>query len=325
MSKLRLTLSCEDYDRTRPLISGAVSPDGIDLNVICLNNPERHTRMMQGLEFDICELSTAQFLTGWTRGMPVTAVPAFPHRQFRHGFIFVNTSAGIDKPADLVGKRMGVSLYMNTAAMWVRGILEEEYGVAFNQMTWVTDLPEEVSDWKPPEGLRIERRAPGKSLDELLVAGDIDAVIFPIALPSIRKGDPRVRRLFPNYKELEMDFYRRTQLFPIMHTVVIKNSVLEANPWVAAEVLKAFDRAKALAWAAQRNEARTMAVWYGETLAEQREVMGPDPWAYGVKANRHALEKMLEFAHRQGLIERRLNPEDLFPKGALEPWPEFAH
>lgn len=325
MSKLRLTLSCEDYDRTRPLIDGTITPEGIDLTAIALNNPERHTRMMQGLEFDICELSTAQFLTGKTRGLPVTAVPAFPHRQFRHGFIFVNSNAGIDKPGDLAGKRIGVSLYMNTAAMWVRGILEDEYGVAFNQMTWVTDLPEEVPDWKPPEGLRVERRSSGKSLDDLLVSGEVDAVIFPIAMPSFRRGDPRVRRLFPNYKELEMDFYRRTRLFPIMHTVVIKNRVLEDNPWVAASVLKAFDRAKALGWAAHRNEARTMAVWFGEALAEQVEVMGPDPWAYGLKANRHTLDKMLEYAHRQGLTEHKPTVEELFAKGAMEPWPEFQH
>lgn len=325
MSRLRLTLSCEDYDRTRALIDGTVVPEGIDLNVIHLINPERHSRMMQRLEFDVCELSTAQFLTGKTRGLAVTAIPVFPHRQFRHGFIFVNSDAGIEKPGDLAGKRVGVSLYMNTAAMWVRGTLEEEYGVRSDQMVWVTDLPEEVPNWMPPEGLRVERRDRRGSLDDLLVSGDLQAAIYPIAMPSFRKGHPKVRRLFPNYKQLEMDYYRRTKLFPIMHTIVIKDSVLEANPWVAASLFKAFNRAKSLAYEYHQNEARTMAVWFGDSLAEQREVMGPDPWAYGLSANRHALEKMIEYAHKQGLIEHKPAVEDLFAPGALEPSREFTH
>lgn len=325
MSRLRLTLSCEDYDRTRSLIDGTVVPEGIDLNVIPLINPERHSRMMQRLEFDVCELSTAQFLTGKTRGLPVTAIPVFPHRQFRHGFIFVNSDAGIEEPRDLIGKRVGVSLYMNTAAMWVRGILEEEYGVSFDQMVWVTDLPEEVPGWRPPEGLRVEQRHAGKSLDELLVGGELQAAIYPIAMPSFRKGHPKIRRLFPNYKQLEMDYYRRTRLFPIMHTIVIKDSVLEANPWVAASLFKAFSRAKSLGYEYHQNEARTMAVWFGNSLAEQREVMGPDPWAYGLSANRYALERMVDFAYRQGLIEYKPAVEDLFVAGALEPFREFTH
>lgn len=325
MSKLRLTMACETYDRTRPLIDGTVVPEGIDLNVIPLNNPERHSRMMQRLEFDICELSTAQFLTGKTRGLPVTAIPAFPHRLFRHGFFFINTDAGIKQPADLVGKRVGVSLYMNTAAMWVRGIIEDDYGVRFNQMTWVTDLAEEVSDWKPPDGLRVERRPKDKTLDEALVAGELDAVIYPTALPSIRKGDPRVGRLFPNYKEVERDYYRRTRLFPIMHTVVIKDSVLKDNPWVAASMLKALDQAKRAAYDYYRYEGRTVLVSFNDELETQREVMGGDPWAYGLNANRHALEKMIEYAHNQGLIEYKPTLNELFAEGAHEPPKEFLH
>lgn len=323
MSKLRLTLACEDYDRTRALIDGTVAPEGVDLNVVVLNNPERHTRMMQGLEFDVCELSTAQLLTGRARGLPVTAIPAFPHREFRHGFVFVNAGAGIEAPGDLAGKRIGLRLYANTAAMWMRGILEDEYGLKPGDATWLTDRSEEIADWQPPAGISVVRRDSPKSLDEALVAGELDAAIVPLLLPSVRNGDPRVRRLFPNYKQLEMDYYRRTRVFPVMHTVVIKDSVLRDGPWVAASLLKAFDRSKKAAYAWHRYETRTLAVWFSEALEEQREVMGPDPWAYGLKANRHVLEKMVAFAHRQGLIDSRPAVEELFARGAWEPWPEY--
>lgn len=317
MSKSRLSMSCGHYDRTRALIDGTVLAEGIHLKVIPLDHQERHTRMMQRLEFDVCELSTAQFLTGKTRGLPVTAIPVFPYRAFRHSFIFVNAGAGIDEPRDLVGKRVGVRVFMNTASMWVRGILEDEYGVRHDQITWVTQTPEEVAEWRPPQGLRIQRRPPDKSLDGMLVAGELDAVIYPSVLPSIANGDPRVRRLFPNHKQVEMEYYARTKLFPIMHTVVVKDSVLKENPWVAASVMQAFERSKVLADEYCRGEAQSQLVWFLEAMAEQREALGPDPWAYGLSANRHAVEKMIEYAHRQGLIEYRPTVESLFAEGAL--------
>ncbi|MBI4317347.1 MAG: ABC transporter substrate-binding protein [Chloroflexi bacterium] len=320
MSKLRLILSCGNYDRTRALIDGTVQPEGIEVEVISpMSHKERHTRMMRQLEFDVCELSTAQFLSAKTRGLPLTAVPAFPYRAFRHGYIFVNAQAGIDEPADLIGKRVGAVLFINTAAMWVRGTLEDDYGVPAEQMIWITEAPEEVPDWRPPQGLRLQRVAAGNSVEDLLLTGEIDAVIYPSVLPSIGNGDQRVRRLFPNYKSVEMDYFSRTGLYPIMHTVVIKDSVLKHNPWVAASVLNAFNRAKDLAYEHYRSQAPTMLAWFDEAVAEQAKVMGPDPWAYGIHANRHTVEKMVEYACRQGLIESKPSIEGLFAPEAWEP------
>src|SRR3990172_2204701 len=160
MARLRLTVAGEEYDRTRALVNGSLAPEGIELNYVTAPGaPERHARMMQRLEFDVCELSTAQYLAGKTRGLPVTAIPVFIHRVFRHSYIYINTEAGIEKPADLAGKVIGVRHYIDTASLWIRGMLDDDYGFDCRQATWLTDMDEDLPEWKPPAGLRVERRA----------------------------------------------------------------------------------------------------------------------------------------------------------------------
>lgn len=325
MSKLRLTVCGEEYDRTRALVNGSLAPEGIELNYITTPGaPERHARMMQRLEFDVCELSTAQYLAGKTRGLAVTAIPVFVHRVFRHSYVYINTESGIEKPADLAGKVIGIRHYMNTASLWIRGMLDDDYGFDCRSATWLTDMEEDIPEWKPPEGLRVERRPSTTSLNDALVAGEVAAVLLPIVLPAIKQGNPKVRRLFPNYGEVQMDYFRRTRLFPVMHTIVVKDSVLAENPWVAGSLFKAFNQAKDLAYHSHDYEGRTMLVNFAEQMRIQREVMG-DPWAYGLEPNRHLVEKMIEYAYNQGLIEYKPQLEDLFAAGSLEPMLGYEH
>ncbi len=317
MPRIHLTMAVGDYDRTRPLIDGTVQPEGIDLTVIPLPTPERMFRMAHFEEFDICESSSAVFLAGRARGRRWTAIPVFPHRRFRHSYVFVRKDAGIREPRDLIGRRVGVAIYMNSAALWVRGILQHEYGVPLESITWVTGADEEIEDWQPPPGVRIERCPAGERLQNLLLRGEIDAQIFPDVLESFREGSERIARLWPNYKEVEQDYYRRTGIFPIMHVMIIRDAVLERDPWVATALMKAFQQAKELCYAYIRDQRKSSLAWYGALWEEERALLGPDPWPYTFAANRATLETLLQYAHEQGLIPARWAPETLFAPASL--------
>jgi 4,5-dihydroxyphthalate decarboxylase len=317
VANIHLTMSCGDYDRTRPLIDGSVQPEGIDLTVIPLPTPERMFRMLQYDEFDVCESSSAMFLAARARGRRWTAFPVFPHRRFRHSYVFIRGDAGIRSPSDLAGRRVGVAVYMNSAALWIRGNLQHDYRVPLESITWVTGADEEIEDWQPPAGIRIERCPPGERLQNLLLRGDIDAQIFPDVLESFRTGDSRVQRLFPNYKEVEQDYFRRTGIFPIMHVMVVRDEVLERDPWVATALTKAFQRAKEACYAWIRDQRKSSLAWYGALWEEERALLGPDPWPYTFAENRATLETLLEYAHEQGLIPERWAPETLFAPSTL--------
>jgi 4,5-dihydroxyphthalate decarboxylase len=311
--KLALTLACGDYEITRPLADGTVMADGIDLTVLTgMGSRERHWRMARHDEFDLCELNVCAYLMAADREYPCTALPVFLHRRFRHGFVFVNTNAGIRAPADLAGRRVGGTNFQPAGNVWIRGILEEFHGVAPESMTWVVERDEDVP-FTPPSGLRIERIAPGQSLDDMLAEGALDAMISPSFPRPFLKGDRRVARLFPDFKEREIDYYRQTGIFPIMHVTTIRKEIVARHPWVAGSLKHAFDEAKRIAYERVRNPRVVPLAWFSSAWEEQAAILGGDPWAYGLGgANRKNLETIVRYTHRQGLTSRAWPLEELF-------------
>ena len=251
MSNLHLTLACEDYDRTRPLKDNIVKAEGIELNYLVMTVEEIFWRMMKYEEFDVSELSMGAFLTAAARGRrPFVGIPVFPSRTFRHRCIFVNSAAGIEKPEDLRGKRVGVPEYSMTAAVWLRGLFEHEYGIAPREIHWILAGEEQPGrkdrvDFEMPPGIRLENKS-DRTLNEMIESGEIDAMMSPRMPTCFVENSARVRRLFSNYKQVEMDYFRKTGLFPIMHVIVIKRSIYEKEPWVAQTLYKAFCAAKEL-------------------------------------------------------------------------------
>jgi 4,5-dihydroxyphthalate decarboxylase len=310
---VELTLACGDYEIMRPLKEGTVRPDGIELKIVtAMDSPTRHWRFLRNNEFDMAEVSCSSYMAACDNGLPFRAIPVFPHRRFRHSFAYVNTSKGITKPADLIGRRVGVKFFLNTAALWLRGILQHEYGVPFTGMDWFTELDEDI-DQAPPPGVRITRVPKGKTIVDMLVDGELDAVLHPDLIRPLRDKDPRVGRLFPNYKAEEAAYFAKTGNFPIMHVVGFKKEIVDKYPWVPVNMYRAFDEAKAVAMKRMENPRIVPLAWYREAWEEQQELLGKDPWEYGLTPrNRNNLGTMVEFSHEQGLIKRRLTMEDMF-------------
>jgi 4,5-dihydroxyphthalate decarboxylase len=245
-------------------------------------------------------------------GIPLTAIPVFLHRRFRHGFLFVNAAAGIRDPKDLIGKEVGGTNFQPASNIWMRGILEEDYGLPHRQVTWMVERSEDVA-FTPPKDLRIEMIPPGKQLDVMLAEGEIPAMLSPELPPLFLKGDKRIVRLFPNYKDVELAYFRRTGIFPIMHVTTIRQEIVDKYPWVPTNLVKAFEAAKNLAYRRIANPRMVPIAWVRTALEEQEEVLGPDPWAYGLTpANRKNLETVLRYTHQQGMISRTLPLDALF-------------
>jgi 4,5-dihydroxyphthalate decarboxylase len=326
VSKLRLTLACWDYDRTRALADGSVRPDGIDLNVLNLHVEETFFRMLRNREFDVAEMSLSSYCVSLGReNPPFIAIPVFPSRFFRHSCIFVSAKSGIREPRDLAGKRVGTPEYQMTAPVWIRGILQDEYGVdAASPEYWTGGEEEPGRDEKIkldlPSRIRVKAIGPDKTLARMLAEGEIDAM-HTARIPSTFTSRPgAVRRLFENYVEVERAYYRKTQIFPIMHTVVLRRDVYEANRWIAQSLLKAFVQAQRIVYENLYNTAAltTMLPWQVAQVEETRRELGDDWWAYGFAPNRHVLDTFLRYHHEQGLSKRRLRPEELFAPETLE-------
>ena len=326
MSRLRLSLACWNYDRTRALLEGSVQPDGIDL--VYLNMPVEETffRMLRNREFDVAELSLSSYTVSLFKDpKPFIAIPVWPSRFFRHSSIYINTQAGIREPRDLVGKRIGNPEYQMTAPVWIRGILQDEYGVPVDSVTYVTGGEEEPGrDEKIkldlPPNIKVEPIGPAQTLSRMLADGEI-ASLQTARMPSTYLSRPdRVRRLFDNYQEAEKDYFRRTKIFPIMHTVAIRRELYEAHPWIAMSLYKAFVAAQKVTYNDLYETAalKTMLPWLTAHVEEARRELGEDFWPYGFHNNRHVLETFLRYHHEQGLSKRRLQPEDLFAPETME-------
>jgi 4,5-dihydroxyphthalate decarboxylase len=311
--RIPLTLACGDYEIVRALKEGTVQPDGIDLTVLTeMDSTTRHWRFIRNRDFDMAETSASSYLAARDQGQDVTALPVFPHRRFRHGFIFINTQKGIRKPTDLIGRRIGLKAFLVTAGLWLRGILEHEYGVPHTSVEWVTEIDEEV-DFTPHPKLKLTQLPHDKSVPDMLAEGELDAVLHASLIQPIVEQDPRVARLFPDYKNEEMVYYKKTGIFPIMHVLGIKQEIVDRHPWVPINMMQAFNRAKALAMKRMENPRIVPLAWYGAAWEEQQEFLGRDPWEYGLSdRNRRNIETLAQYAHEQGLTRRRLTADDLF-------------
>lgn len=313
-AKLHLTLAAGDYESIRALKEGAVQPEGIELTILTDMTPEvRHARMLRGRQFDVAELSMSNYMVAKDEGLPFVAIPVFLHRRFRHGFVFINSSKGINNAKDLIGKKVGVGSYHATANLWMRGILEHEFGLPHNAIHWFKEFEEKIP-WQAPAGLRIEKVPPGKNIVDMLLDGELDAVIDPEVIQPVAVKDRRVRRLFPNYRELEIDYFKRTGIFPIMHTTAIKQEIVERHPWVPQALMKAFEASKQRTYKRLENPRIVPLAWFRSFIEEQEQIFGADPWIYGLgEANRKNIATLMQYSHEQGLIRRKLALEELFP------------
>ena len=310
---LPITLACGDYEILRPLIDGQVRAEGVDIDFVTnLDSFTRHSRFLQGGEFDVAELSGSSYLMAKDRGQPIDAIPVFPHRRFRHGFVFINTGAGIRSPKDLAGKRVGVKSFQATAMLWIRGILEHGYGVPHRAMEYFSDLDEDIP-FEHPKGLKLTRLAPGRKIEQMVVDGELDAVLHTDMIPAMAAKDKRVARLFKDHLGEEKAYFKRTGIFPIMHVVGIRQSLVERYPWLPVNLYKAFEEAKAEAMQRMLNPRIVPLAWYNEFREEQEALLGPDPWEYGLtERNQANIDAMVGYSHEQGLISRRLSNDALF-------------
>ena len=322
MGKLSLSYAGHLSDRVRALYDGSVTPEGIDLHFIPLSPVQAFNRMLNG-EFDCGEMSFSTYLIkAAQRDLPFVAIPVFPSRTFRHGAIYINSASGIREPKDLIGRRVGVPEYAMTAAVWARGALMNEYGVDPKSIHWVTGGLQSAGrrplvPTKIP-GVHIEHEE-NSGLNDLLVNGAIDALIAPQVPPALRQGDKRLAYLFPDVPAVERDYYRKTGIFPIMHAVVIRREVYERNPWIAVSLLEAFEKSKSLCVDELRiDEPLPISLpWIVQYVNSIRETFGDDFWPYGVDKNRRTIEALSQFLFEQGIVDRQVAVEELFPQSLL--------
>lgn len=321
-----LTVAVNEIDRTRPLIDGDVEIEGVDPTILTLPTPERHRRMLKYAEFDVCELSLGSYLASVGQEYPFTAIPVFPYRRFRHGYYFVNTDAGIDDPADLEGARVGIRRWQNTAGVWMRGIAEEYHGVDTTTIEWHVDDEDEIPVDLPSQ-YDVTRVPDGENINDLLVAGDLDAIMYPGRPTAFQEGHPDVGLLFPDYTAVDRDYYRDTGLFPLMHVIAIRDEIVDEHPWVPTSVRKAFAAANrhaiddvarllersSLTWAQDQLDERTARY---DVLATEREL-----WSYDFADVRSELEAFIDYGVRDGLLAEPVDPRDLFIERSLEELP----
>jgi 4,5-dihydroxyphthalate decarboxylase len=306
---LTLTLACGDYDRTRDVLSGAVSTDGVRLLPVLPSGgaPEIFFRSTRYLEFDVCELSFSAYLSMLdTPERPFVAIPVFLSRAFRHGNIAVREGARIERPEDLRGKRVAVSEYGTSASVWIRGMLRDEYGVDPADIEWYSRREEKV---ETSRGGVVLHPLPGGNFTSHLREGRVDALIG-----SMLAEGPGVRRLFPRYWEVEAEYYRRTRIFPIMHLLAIKRSVYETYPWIARTLYKAFAEARLRCQERllQTSVPPYMLPWVRRYVDEQFEVLGDDVWAYGLEPNEAAVTTFARYSYEQGLTSRLMTTDEMF-------------
>jgi len=326
MGKLRLTMACWNYDRTRALMEGRVPIDGVELNYLNLPVEEIFFRMLRHQEFEVAELSLSSYTVSLFRdNPPFIAIPIFPSRFFRHSCIYVNADSGIREPRDLMGKRIGNPEYQMTAPVWIRGIMSDEYGVPVTSPTYYSGGEEtpgraEKIPLSLPREIRLDAIPSDKTLSQMIESGEIDALYTARAPSTFGNGSGKVRRLFENYATVEREYYLKTRIFPPMHIVALRRDVYEKNRWIAQSLAKAFIAAQKDAYDEIRSTAalKSMLPWLTHHVEETEELMGRDFWPYGFEPNIDALSTFLRYHHEQGLSKRLLTPKDLFAPESLE-------
>ncbi|HEY5543757.1 MAG TPA: ABC transporter substrate-binding protein [Candidatus Binatia bacterium] len=324
MANLRLTLALSHYDRHIPFFDGSVQAEGVDLQVLEVgqSNPlkhgqDRHERMLQKGEFDICELSLSSYLIAKSRGMPFTAIPVFPRRLFSLSQMWVNNNAGIKSPEDLIGKKVGLSTFQTTLSVLAKGDLQAEYGVPWRKLDWYMSKDEAVPI-KPLDGVGMQILKPGQKIGVMLEKGEIDALMVPHPPQEALRGGGNIRRLFTDPKAEETKYFRKNGYYPIMHVVAFKDPVLAQNPWLARSVMEAFDKAKEACVEYYDDPNWSRFVWGRHLFEEERIAFGEDPWPHGVKKNRANLERFIGYSLDQGLMEKKLEVGELFVPSTLD-------
>ena len=318
--KLRLSMMVGSYEIVRALKEGAVKAKGIDLVVADYpGTRDIHDLVARGEACDVNEFNGGAYVVQRHNGRgDITAIPVFLHRRFRHGFITVNRSKGISKPTDLIGRRVACRTFGAAASYWMRGHLEEDFRVPHRTITWVIESDDEAS-LQAPADLKLERAPRGKKVEDMLLSGEVDAMVAPNLTRAIGEGDPRVARLFPDYKAIEADYYRRTGIFPIMHVTTIPSKVVARYPWVVESLVLAFEEAKQLAYQRLANPRNVPLAWFRTYWEEERALLGADPWEYGLsEINKRNYDTLVGWVHEQVLTGRRPALGDLFPKEAFE-------
>ncbi len=326
MTDLTLSLAMGNYDRTRAIVDGRVKIDGVDPVPMLLSPEEMFFRAFRHQAFDISELSLSSYSISVARGDPhYVAVPVFLSRAFRHTSVYIRTDTGIERPEDLKGRRIGIAEYQLSANVWVRGILEEHFGVKPSDIEWVRggmDTPGRPEKIKIdlPGDVRVTPAPEGATLNQMLMDGEIDGFVGPRWPRCYSEGHPHVGRLFSDSIGAAEAYYRDTKIFPIMHVLGVRRSLAEAHPWLPGALVKGFAQAKALAQEALQDTSATKVTmpFVEDTLNRAQALMGADPWTYGVAPNAHVLDKFLEYHHAQGLSPERVAVEDLFHPSTYE-------
>ncbi|MAF48407.1 MAG: hypothetical protein CMM10_09095 [Rhodospirillaceae bacterium] len=318
-AKLKFTVLCGEYELVRALREGRVKPKGIDLEFVHYpGTRDIHSLVARDQGADINEYNGGAYVMAKSQGRPFTALPVFLHRRFRHGFIFVNAKSGIEKPADLTGKKIGSRTFTSAADFWMRGLLEDEYGVPQDAMNWFIQDRSEVS-FKPVKGLKMKRIPKGRKIADMLVKGEVDAFMSPGVPKAIINKDRRVRRLFADHKATEMAYFERTGIFPIMHVTTIRGELVKKEPWIVESLTRAFEESKQYAFARIANPRIVPLAWWRADWEEERQCLGDDPWEFGLsEANQRNYGMLVDYVNRQGLSQRRMRLENLFPKEAFE-------
>jgi 4,5-dihydroxyphthalate decarboxylase len=323
MTNLRLTIALSHYDRHIPWFDGSVRAEGVDLQVLEVgqssplkHGQDRHERMLQKGEFDICELSLSNYLIAKSRGMPFTAIPVFPRRLFSLSQMWVNSRAGIHAPRDLIGRRVGLSTFQTTLSVLAKGDLQSEYNVHWREIDWYISKDEAIP-LKPIEGVKLQLLDPGQKIGAMLEHGEIDALMMPHPPKEALRGGGNIRRLFPDPKTEESKYFRKNGYYPIMHVIAFKDEVLAKDASLAGSIMAAFDRAKEICIEYYDDPNWSRFVWGRHLFEEERQVFGADPWPHGIKKNRANLERFISYSLDQQLIDKKLEVEELFAESTL--------
>ncbi|MSQ52491.1 MAG: hypothetical protein EXR28_11445 [Betaproteobacteria bacterium] len=315
---LKLTMTCGPYDRARALIDGRVKPEGIELDVnVNPKDPGSSGHTLKG-NFDVAEFYTGLYMADLPyRTLGYTAIPVFVKRMFRHSYIYINNKAGIRKPSDLNGRRVGVQTWFTSAAIWARGALEDDWGVDIASINWVADGKDGIGDWKPPSWLKLEILPQGARQKDLLAAGEIQASLSTgVWAPNLH---PDIDFLFPDHGAVEREYFLRTGFFPIMHTLLVRTTLLEKEPWVAMSLYDAWMQSKLILYREleQWQRIHKSALWYRALWEEEHRMAGDDFYPWGFKKSRAEVAKMLEYCLRYGLVPRKIEPEEMFHASTL--------
>jgi len=318
MANRTITIGCRDYDHIRALADGRVKVEGVELKFVNLSPPSQiFLRMLHDEAYDASEMSLSNYMIALGKeDRRFIAIPVFPSRVFRHSYIWINSQAGIRNPEDLKGKRVGIADYSMTALLFVRGLLQHQYGVAPQDIHWFRRRSEHVPI-EIPQGIRIDNIGKDQTLDSLLENGKLDAVALTSPPRAFLQGSPLVRRLFPDARAVEAAYYRQTKIFPIMHLVVIRRAIYDKDPMLAARLAQGFEAAKKLAFEAYE-EGLSSLPWVNLDLEYAQQALGQDVCSYGIKNNLPTLEAAALYSHEQGLTKRRFQVAELFAKETLD-------